>query len=87
MKLGATEKNRLEEKQRAIRKYTEGTKQEHKPVYFEEVENPFDGNKKYWRYNGTYFEKDRKEQKWERCPDIFGETMPAEVEEYLASKK
>jgi len=34
MKLAAAEKNRLEEKQRALRKFKESQKQKHIPVYF-----------------------------------------------------
>lgn len=42
MKLANSEKNRLEEKQRAIRRYKEKFGIEHKPAYFEEKFNPDD---------------------------------------------
>lgn len=41
-KLANSEKLRLEEKQRAIRKYNEKKKTEYKPFYFEGYENPDD---------------------------------------------
>ena len=44
MKLAASEKNRLEEKQRAVRKYNEKHNIEHKPAYFDEWKNPDDDN-------------------------------------------
>jgi hypothetical protein len=44
MKLAAHEKNRLEEKQRAVRRYNEKHKIEHKPKYFIEEINPYDDN-------------------------------------------
>lgn len=59
MKLASSEKNRLEEKQRAVRKYKEKNQIPHKPVYFEEKFNPED-NQIYFVYNYTYYEKDRK---------------------------
>lgn len=78
MKAGAYEKNRLEEKQRIIRKYNEKFNIEHKPVYFEEWKNPED-DQIYYRYNGTYFEQDRKNQDWTRLPDLYSEILPPEV--------
>jgi len=42
MKTAAAEKNRLEEKQRAVRRYKEKKKLEHRTVYFEEWRNPED---------------------------------------------
>jgi len=42
MKLAGFEKNRLEEKQRAVRRYNEKHNIVHKPVYFEEKFNPED---------------------------------------------
>jgi hypothetical protein len=44
MKLASDEKNRLEEKQRAVRKYNEKHNITHKPVYFDEWVNPNDDN-------------------------------------------
>lgn len=43
MKLANTEKNRLEEKQRAIRRYNEKNKIEPKPFYYEPQMNDYDG--------------------------------------------
>ena len=76
MKLAADEKTRLEEKQRAVRRYREKNGIEHKPSYFEEWENPDDNNMIYWKYNGLYFEKDRKEKNWSRLPDLFSDKLP-----------
>jgi len=42
MKVAAYEKNRLEEKQRTVRRYNEKNNIHHKPVYFEEWKNPED---------------------------------------------
>jgi hypothetical protein len=42
MKLAADEKNRLEEKQRAVRKYNEKHKIEQEPFYFDAWKNPDD---------------------------------------------
>lgn len=55
VKLAASEKNRLEEKQRAVRRYREKFKIEWKPKYFREEVCPHDGIS-YFVYNGTYFE-------------------------------
>ena len=86
-KLAATEKNRLEEKQRAIRRYTEKNKIEHKPAYFKEVKNLDEPNVIQYMYNGLYFEGDRKEKNWSRLPDLYGETLPIEVEQLEAQQK
>ncbi len=57
MKTGAYEKNRLEEKQRAMRTYKEKMGLDHKPVYFEEMPNEFDNDMPlYFKYNNTYYE-------------------------------
>ena len=58
-KLASSEKNRLEEKQRAVRKYREAMKIEPKPFYFDEWTNPDDPQQTYYKYNGKYFEVDR----------------------------
>jgi hypothetical protein len=38
----------------------------------------------YWVYNKTYFEKDRIEKDFSRCPDIFGTDFPEAVRPYIA---
>ena len=58
MKLASSEKNRLEEKQRAIKRYREKFGVEPKQAYFYEKKNDLDGVN-YWLYNGKYFEHDR----------------------------
>jgi hypothetical protein len=85
MKLAGAEKHRLEEKQRAVRKYREAHHIEPKPAYFEEWTNPEDGIT-YWRYNNRYFEHDREKQDWSRLDDIFSEKLPPEVDEFLKKK-
>ena len=55
-KLAAEEKSKLEEKQRAVRRYHEKHKIEPKPFYFDEWNNPDDPNKIYYKYNKRYFE-------------------------------
>ena len=78
MKLAAAEKSRLEDKQRMVRKYNEKNNIHHKTFYFDEWNNPFDGQM-YWKYNGTYFERDRPKQDWSRLPDLFSNYLPPEI--------
>jgi oxysterol-binding protein 1 len=86
-KLAASEKDRLEEKQRAVRKYREAMKIEPKPFYFDEWTNPEDPQQTYYKYNGKYFEVDRAKKDWSRLPDIYSESLPKEVEEFGGKKK
>jgi len=86
-KLAASEKDRLEEKQRAVRKYREAMKIEPKPFYFDEYTNPDDPSQTYYKYNGKYFEVDRKNKDWSRLPDIYSESLPKEIEEFSGKKK
>ncbi len=83
MKLAADEKNRLEEKQRAVRKYNEKHKIEQKPFYFDEWKNPDDDSLIYYRYNGKYWENDRVKKDWSRLPDLYSDKLPAEIENFL----
>lgn len=80
MKLAADEKNRLEEKQRAVRKYNEKHKIEHKPFYFDEWKNPDDEEHMYYRYNGKYWEQDWAKKDWSRLPDLYSPNLPPEIE-------
>jgi oxysterol-binding protein 1 len=57
-KLAEPEKTRLEEKQRAVRRYNEAHKIVPKPFYFDEWTNPDDPSQIYYKYNGKYFEVD-----------------------------
>ena len=84
MKLATSEKNRLEEKQRAIKKYIDKKGIVSKPYYFDEWTNPDDTSRIYYRYNGTYFERDRKAKDWSRLPDIFTERLPDDFESFMA---
>ncbi|CDW78464.1 oxysterol-binding protein [Stylonychia lemnae] len=81
MKNAAYEKNRLEEKQRNVRRYNEKHNIAHKPIYFEEWKNPED-DQVYYVYNGQYFERDRKYKDWKRLPDLYSENLPPEVEQF-----
>lgn len=58
MKKAAVEKTRLEEKQRAVRKFNEVNNIEPKPFYFDEGKDKVDGEP-FWYYNSLYFEHDR----------------------------
>ena len=49
--------------------------------------NPDDPEGLYFKYNGSYFEKDRPNRDWSRLPDIFSEALPLEVEEFERSSK
>ena len=59
---------------------------EHKPLYFDLYKNPEDNDELYYRYNGLYFDKERKERDWSRLPDIFSEKIPDEVEAAFKKK-
>ena len=58
-KLAAKEKERLEVKQRQVRKYNEKSNIEHKVSYFQKKFIDED-NQFYYVYNHKYFEHDRK---------------------------
>ena len=66
----ATEKARLEEKQRKDRKEDEKKGIINKPLYFEETYDDISGELIYV-YKGNYFD-DRKNQNFQNLPDIFG---------------
>ena len=70
-----------------MRKYNEKFGIKHKPTYFDEWQNPEDPEHVYYRYNGTYFEKDRPSKDWSRLPDLYSDNLPSEVEEYLKKEK
>ena len=64
-------KEKLENKQRTFIKYMDKNNIEYKPKYFEEFKNPYHNNETYYRYNGRYWDDDRKNRNWSRLPDIF----------------
>ena len=82
MRTAAYEKDRLENRQRAVRKLMEAKKETQTPSYFEVWKNPHDGQD-YWVYNKRYFEKDRPAQDWKHLPDIFSSTVTNELEPFL----
>ena len=84
-KVAADLKNMLEEKQRAIRRYHEKFNIHPKPAFFDEWKNPDDPENLYYKYNRTYFERDRKNGDWSRLKDIFSAELPREVEEFEKS--
>lgn len=86
-KLAETEKHRLEEKQRAVRRYNEAKGIEPRPYYFEEWVNPDDPAQNYYRYNGKYFEEDQKNLDWSRLPDLYSEEIPPEIKEFAIAEK
>ncbi|EXJ76882.1 hypothetical protein A1O3_10527 [Capronia epimyces CBS 606.96] len=65
----ATEKNRVEEKQRATRRKREAAGEDWKPKWFHKATHPVTGEP-YWEYNGQYWKK-RLEKDWSVCDDIF----------------
>ena len=73
LKLAAEEKQRLEEKQRSVRRYNEKHSIDHQPQYFEEWKTPDDPDQIYYRYNGLYFENDSIKGNWSRLPDLYSE--------------
>ena len=62
-----------------MRKNKEKHKIEPKPFYFDEWKNPDDPTQTYYKYNGKYFEEDRKRKDWSRLPDLYSEDIPEEV--------
>ena len=75
MKAASIEKDRLEVKQRAVRRLREELGLSHKTVFFDPWNNPSDGLT-YFVYNNRYFEHCRKFQDWHECPDIFSTEIP-----------
>lgn len=65
----ATEKNRVEEKQRAARRVREARGEEFKPKWFEKKLDKVIGEE-YWETNGRYW-KAREKGDWSVCEDIF----------------
>ena len=75
-----TEKVRLEEKQRAVRRKRETEAEQatlagepyegHQPTWFKRVEDEENGGKLIYVYNGGYWEAKEK-QDWSSCPDIY----------------
>lgn len=63
------EKHRLEEKQRAVRKKREATKQEYQPRWFVKETHPVTKTS-YWRFKGDYWAL-RKQHKLKNTADIF----------------
>ncbi|TLD27446.1 oxysterol binding protein [Venturia nashicola] len=69
----ATEKNRVEEKQRAARRVREQMGKEFKPKWFEQKTCPTTGEK-YWQFSGEYWRMRNSVAnggKWEGLEDIF----------------
>jgi len=67
--MAATEKNRVEEKQRAARRIREAAGEEWKPKWFVKKVDSTTGES-FWEFNGEYWRK-RKEGDWSVCDDIF----------------
>lgn len=65
----STEKNRVEEKQRAARRHREQKREAYKPNWFIKLSHPVTGDN-YWHFNNEYW-KLRKEKKLTDCGDIF----------------
>ncbi|CCK72488.1 uncharacterized protein KNAG_0K01230 [Huiozyma naganishii CBS 8797] len=65
----AVEKNRLEEKQRAVRKEREAQKVKYQPKYFTLERDPDSGDK-IWKFTGEYWNL-RKKHDWSKSNDIF----------------
>jgi hypothetical protein len=65
----ALEKNRLEEKQRAVRREREAAGEEWRPRFFQKATHPVTGEP-YWEFNGDYWRR-REEKDWSTSDDIF----------------
>jgi hypothetical protein len=69
----ATEKNRVEEKQRARRKERDANGEEFIPNWFKKAKCPISGEE-YWKFNGRYWterEKSPSGEAWSGVEDIF----------------
>lgn len=84
MKQAQAEKDRLEIRQRSIRKYNESKEIDPKPRYFEKWDNPSD-KQMYWRYKGNYWEHDRKNKDWSNSYDIYSRELSEEVKAFEAA--
>ncbi|RAH83972.1 hypothetical protein BO86DRAFT_387427 [Aspergillus japonicus CBS 114.51] len=67
--LAASEKHRVEEKQRAKRRERETNGDEYQPKWFTRAQCPVTGEE-YWAHNGNYW-KCRESHDWSVCEDIF----------------
>ncbi|KAJ5806932.1 hypothetical protein N7474_010524 [Penicillium riverlandense] len=67
--LAASEKHRVEEKQRAKRKEREISGEVYKPQWFTRAREPITGEE-YWAHNGKYWES-RDNKDWSLAQDIF----------------
>ena len=65
----AEEKQKLEEKQRTVRKQMEKMGIEYNPRYFEQVDDLYSGGKMY-QFNNTYWKR-RKNLDYADLPDLF----------------
>ena len=75
-----TEKVRLEEKQRGVRRQREieaelaqqeGREYEgYKPIWYKAIPDQYNGGKLIHEYQGGYWEA-KDQQDWSKCPDIF----------------
>ena len=68
--LAESEKKRLEQKQREVRKAREKENKEYEPIYFKEVKDDISGDVLY--LNSRDYWKDRKEANFSLSQDIFG---------------
>ena len=87
MKFAVAEKDRVENKQRLFIRYLEHKKIAYKAAFFDEYKNPNDKDEVYYKYNGTYWERDRKDRNWGRLPDIYSDKLSPELQEFLNQKK
>jgi len=69
MKVAASEKHRLEEKQRALRRLNEEMQVIHKAHYFNEVDDDVTGEKTF-KFKGEYWNK-REVGDWRGAFDLF----------------
>lgn len=69
LKEAASEKHRLEEKQRAARKLRNKEKKDWVANYFIERKDLVT-NEVYYEFNGKYWE-DRRAGRWDHLPDLF----------------
>lgn len=70
LELAASEKTRLEQKQREVRKEREKNGIKYEALYFKEIVDDITGESVYMNSNDYW--KDRKDKNFKKSPDIFG---------------
>ncbi len=82
LKEANNEKNRLEERQRAIAKLRKEAGVEHKAHYFDFVDSQDKPGTKEHRFKNKYWE-DREKGNWGHLPELYGKETPTELGKFI----